>query len=405
MTTSPNSFIAAPRPQTVYNNNGETRAGYGYFNDEVASSYFDYLRQQNKSFNNLDLRRFLDNKNNNIEYKKAFVRNNPPVNEDNIFKVAISDGEIFLIDTVTPGDSFVVSSARNNLKGVNLSASKARQILGQAAPAALIAAADTEDQTRRRGRPAGQTNAPRPEQPAAAADAGGGGDIDVAARMGEVGLGTAFMRLPTSDRRRLMVTDGVRVNPNNHNGSTRRNNTLAGAGRVGQTIKIGNSFIYIIRLTNQQIVAFINVQPVNNSYLLTGNDNGNVVVPLSSPTLWLRALQQRNLAEVHQYIVNEYLGTYPEHLSEFKQLLRQHINEKKKQEMNKTKLKEVIRQLVDKVLNEEMTNSTSMSTAWKIETDIESGKLDPAEVKAAAEKAEKGDSTDLAMLMLQYMQK
>ena len=52
-----------------------------------------------------------------------------------------------------------------------------------------------------------------------------------------------------------------------------------------------------------------------------------------------------------------------------------------------------------------MTNSTSMSTARKIENDIESGKLDPAEVKAAAEKAEKGDSTDLAMLMFTYLQK
>jgi hypothetical protein len=408
ITTSPTRFISDPRPQTVYNNAGETRGGYSFsINNEAASSYFDYLRRGNKSFSDLDLTRFLGNKNISIGAKKTFIRNNPPTGENNAFRAVISNDrgseEIFLIDTRTPNDSFVLSSARNNLKGINIPASKARQLLGQAAPATLAAAAD--DQTRRRGRPAGQTNAPRPEQPAVADAGGGGGDIDVAARMGEVGLGTAFMRLPTSDRRRLMVTDGVRVNPNNHNGSTRRNNVLAGAGRVGQTIKIGDSFIYIIRLTNQQIVAFINVQPMNNNYLLTGNDNGNVVVPLSSPRLLLQALQQRNLAEVHQYIVNEYLGTYPEHLSEFKELLRKHINEKKKQEMNKNKLKEAIRQLVDKVLTEEITNSKSMSTARKIETDIESGKLDPAEVKAAAEKAEKGDSTDLAMLMLTYLQK
>ena len=56
------------------------------------------------------------------------------------------------------------------------------------------------------------------------------------------------------------------------------------------------------------------------------------MVPLNSPSDLLQALQQRNLAEIHNYLVNEYLGANPNHLTEFKQLLRKHINEKKNEQ-------------------------------------------------------------------------
>ncbi len=104
-------------------------------------------------------------------------------------------------------------------------------------------------------------------------------------------------------------------------------------GRVGQVISLpGGSKIYIIRLANQQIIASINIQPGNRNYILTGNDNGNVAVPLNSPAELLQALQQRGLAEIQNYLVNEYLGANPTHITEFKQLLRKHINEKNEQE-------------------------------------------------------------------------
>jgi hypothetical protein len=127
------------------------------------------------------------------------------------------------------------------------------------------------------------------------------------------------------------VNSGERVNPNGDRGAARRNNILGNSGRVGRIIKVGASKIYIIRLTNQQIVAFINVQPGNRNYLLTGNADGNIAISLNSPDELLQALQRRNLAEVHQYIVNEYFSRNPNHLTEFKQLLRKHINEKNEQ--------------------------------------------------------------------------
>ena len=78
------------------------------------------------------------------------------------------------------------------------------------------------------------------------------------------------------------------------------------------------------------MIASINVQPGNSNYVLTGNEGGNNAFSLNSPAELLTVLQQRNLAEIHQYLVNEYMERNPEHLIEFKELLRKHLNEKKK---------------------------------------------------------------------------
>jgi hypothetical protein len=145
--------------------------------------------------------------------------------------------------------------------------------------------------------------------------------------MQETGLDVAFMRLPTSIRRRLNVNNASRVNPNGDRGAARRNNQLGARGTVGRVIAIpGGSKIYIIRLANQQIIASINVQPGNYNYVLVGNENGNNALSLNSPSDLLAVLQQRGLAEVHSYLVNEYLGANPNHLTEFRQILRQHLN-------------------------------------------------------------------------------
>ena len=93
----------------------------------------------------------------------------------------------------------------------------------------------------------------------------------------------------------------------------------------------GPSSVYIIRLANNNIIASVVIQPGNMHYVVTNT----TTFSLNSPRDLLQALQQRNLAEVHQYLVNEYLDRHPEHLTEFRQLLRQHINEKKKQNENK----------------------------------------------------------------------
>jgi len=73
------------------------------------------------------------------------------------------------------------------------------------------------------------------------------------------------------------------------------------------------------------------VVPNNSHWLITSTG----AYQLDSVNDLLRALQQRGLAEVHQYIVNEYFDRNPHHLTEFRQLLRQYINEKKKQNEQK----------------------------------------------------------------------
>jgi hypothetical protein len=86
--------------------------------------------------------------------------------------------------------------------------------------------------------------------------------------------------------------------------------------------------VYIIRLANNTTVASVVAQPGNLHYIVTNNGS----YPLGSPRELLQVLQRRNLAEIHQYLVNEYMGRNPEHLSEFKELLRKHINEKKNEQ-------------------------------------------------------------------------
>jgi hypothetical protein len=137
------------------------------------------------------------------------------------------------------------------------------------------------------------------------------------------------MRLPRADNRRLNVTNGRRVSPNGDRGAARRNNQLGAAGSVGRVIEVGASKIYIIRLANQQIIASINIQPGNRNYLLFPNAQGNVMVPMNSPSELMQVLQRRNLAEVRNYMVREYISNNPHHLGEVKSLLKKHIAETK----------------------------------------------------------------------------
>jgi hypothetical protein len=100
---------------------------------------------------------------------------------------------------------------------------------------------------------------------------------------------------------------------------------LGNAGRVEQTLEFERSKIYIIRLANQQIIASINIQPGNHNYIIYNT----FAIFLNSPSELMQALRQRNLAEVRNYIVREYLHNNPQHLDEVHELIRQHVNETK----------------------------------------------------------------------------
>jgi hypothetical protein len=172
----------------------------------------------------------------------------------------------------------------------------------------------------RRGRPAGQPNAPRIQQQAPA------GNINVGERMQAAGITNGFLDLPRGVRNRINVNNANTTVLGGNRGASRRQNILGGAGRVTSIIEVGPSTIYLIRLNNGSTVASVVSQPGNEHFLITAQS----AYRLGSPSELLQALQQRNLAEIHQYIVNEYMERNPEHLNEFKELLRKHINEKKK---------------------------------------------------------------------------
>ena len=283
-------------------------------------SFFTYLRQTNQSFTDSTLLGTLGSERGYrvLESKKAFVQANPPVSANNVNKIAMNGDEILLINTADTRASRKISGNSGKLIKANVPSSLAARLLGTAAPAAIAQAATA---TGRRGRPAGQPNAPRPAAAPVAP-----GEINVREVMSDTGLETAFLRLPRIILRKLNRTNASRVDPNGDRGAARRNNQLGDRGRVGRIIQVGGSKIYFISLPGARIVASINVQPGNSNYLLVGNDGGNVAVALNSPSDLVQALQQRGLAEHHDYLVREFLDNYPEHKNEVKNILKQHLN-------------------------------------------------------------------------------
>jgi hypothetical protein len=309
------------------NNNNWRRRGGGsdyMINPNAWQSYFTYLRSINKSYDSNELLRTLKLDtygSGGIDAKKAFIRANPPITADNMYRPVMNGNIALLINLQNPRESFQVSDRSGKLNRASIPTSLVRQLTGQGQPAAGQVAAQVGG-VARRGRPAGQPNAPQPAAPAAA------GNINVGAIMQGAGIMNGFMDLPRSILRRLNVNDASPVLLQNNRGASRRQNILGANGRVTRVIEVGPSTIYIIRLNNGSSVASVVVQPGNSHYIITPQS----AYQLDSPSQLLSALQQRNLAEIHQYLVNEYMGRNPKQLTEFKELLRKHINEKKNEQ-------------------------------------------------------------------------
>ena len=324
--TSPSSptAVLAYRVTSEYNRNGRA-SGYGNMTPSKIPAYHAYLRSINKSFNDQDLQNILGNNGINFEGKVAAARDGIPVNADNVYKVVYNNDTdlVMLINTDNSRESKMLSRARNNLKQFSIPQGAADIYLGRTpAQAPGQAAAQPAAGATRRGRPAGVPNAPRPQQaqPVAA------GDLSLSTVANQWGLLRGFNTLPRPILRKFRV-NGRQVPVANNRGASARNNILLGnRGRVTTVYEFGPSTIYIIQLPNGSSIASIVAQSGNNHYIVTDGSS----YPLGSPRELLQVLQQRNLAEIHQYIVNEYLERNPSHLTEFKELLRKHINEKKK---------------------------------------------------------------------------
>ena len=302
---------------SVRNGSWDLSQGFTTNDPEVYRTWFAYLGTQNLRYTDDDLIRGLRTAGqNNREALNAIITAEPPMAEGSSLAPKIYNNIAYVINTQNPRTSFSVSSNTGRLTQANISPANADIILGRPTPTAAATA------TGRRGRPAGG-GAPRQQAPAAPVAAG---DINVREVMSDTGLETAFLRLPRIILRKLNRTNASRVDPNGDRGAARRNNQLGGRGRVGRIIQVGGSKIYFISLPGARIVASINVQPGNSNYLLVGNDGGNVAMPLNSPSDLVQALQQRGLAEHHNYLVREFLNNYPEHTNEVKNILKQHLN-------------------------------------------------------------------------------
>ena len=289
--------------------------------------YFAFMRNENQVYTDDELlglfRRGYDFPG---DSKVNFIKATPPLNPTGRYAVAFyaPNNVAYLINKQNPRESLRISDRSGKLVKANIPPVLARQLTGATPDEATPV---TAPDVRRRGRPAAGAV---PAAPAAAPAAGDGG-INIGQVMINWGLEPAFLRLPRTDYRRLNVTNAASILPTTDRGATRRNNTLNGRGRVTQVLSTGASKIYIIRLNNGQTVASINVQPGNRNYLLTGNQNGNVMVPMNSPSELLSVLQNRNLAEMRRYLTQEYISNNPTHLEEVRELLQQHIAETRNQ--------------------------------------------------------------------------
>jgi hypothetical protein len=304
------------------NGNWRRKGGNGdYSNDpEVYKSIFRYLSQTGVTFSDRQLVDGLKGMSRRVYNPrgivKAIIEAGVPMATDSTFKPIIYQDKPYIVNTQSPRNSYTASDTTGKLVSANIPASTAARMLGTAAPVAVAQAA-----TGRRGRPAGQANAPRPAAAPAAA-----GDINVREVMDETGLDVAFLRLPRNILRKLNVTNASRVAPNGDRGAARRNNQLGARGTVGRVIAVGGSKIYFIRLANGQIIASINVQPGNGNYVLFPNASGNAAIALNSPSELVSALANRGLAEHYNYLVREFMANYPEHKNEVKNILEKHLN-------------------------------------------------------------------------------
>ena len=308
-------------------------------NSNIWREYFNYLRNKNFSYTDDQLMRVLSNLSSR---KKAFIEALPPMAANSMYKPAVFNDTSYLVNTVNPRDSKMISNTSGKIVKGALSSSQASTALGttvqapagqaQAAPAAAQAGAP------RRGRPAGVPGAPRP----AAAPAAGG--TPVSELMDGRRLDTAFDGLPRSVRARL--TTAVQETGLSR-GASRRNNQLGNRGRVVSTWNSGPSSIYFIRLTDGEIIASINIQPGNGNYVLI---QGQPPVRLNSPTELLSALQQRNLAEV---LIAEFMSSNPTMIDETKKVVDFYNRKiKNKPNMKLNELKDLIKNEIRAVLAE-----------------------------------------------------
>jgi hypothetical protein len=281
---------------------GSTRADL-----ESWRAFFEYLRSQNLAYNTNQL---LGMFRNTYYTGERFAKANPPLTEDNLYKIVEYEGVVYLVNRTNSRESRKISPNSGKLIKASIAPNLAARMLGVEPPARPAAAAG------RRGRTAGTT---RQAEPTAAPAQGGGQDtIDL---ITQAGLTTGFDALPTGVRNRLI--NGSVTPVNTDRGATRRNGALGTRGRVTGVITAGQSKFYVIRLASGTMIGSVAMQPDARHYVVTtqtafGIPNANALIS---------ALQQRNLAEeMKAPLVHLHSLASPQDLEEIKHKLKSFSN-------------------------------------------------------------------------------
>ncbi len=283
---------------------------------EMGEVYGEFLKNNNVELTNNIITNLFERNKWGTAYpsKVAFASaSNLPYAEGSIYRLTVNDGKIYIVNTANPAESFRISEKTGRI----LSTRAPRTVAPRATPAQLGAGeriAAPLAGAGRRGRPAGGTN--RPIE--------GNISDDLTTTLTNSGLLNSFNQLPIGVRSRFFG-DSTRGNLRNDRGVSRRDNLLAGYGHVDYVRIVGPSAIYGIQLDSGNIVASIVAQPGNSHWLLTQNN----AFQLDSPANLVAALRQRNLTEIRDYIVNEYMELNPNQVNELKDTIKKHIEETK----------------------------------------------------------------------------
>lgn len=283
---------------------------------EMGEVYGEFLKNNNVELTNNMITNLFERNKWGTSYlsKVAFASaSNLPYAEGSIYRLTVNDGKIYIVNTANPAESFRISEKTGRI----LSTRAPRTVAPRATPAQLGAGeriAAPLAGAGRRGRPAGGTN--RPVE--------GNISDDLTTTLTNSGLLNSFNQLPIGVRSRFFG-DSTRGNLRNDRGVSRRDNLLAGYGHVDYVRIVGPSAIYGIQLDSGNIVASIVAQPGNSHWLLTQNN----AFQLDSPANLVAALRQRNLTEMRDYIVNEYMERNPNQVNELKDTIKKHIKETK----------------------------------------------------------------------------
>jgi hypothetical protein len=216
-------------------------------NAEDFQKIFGYLRDQNVTYNDGNLRSIFNNR--SVNAIRAFVEANPPLDPANNLRPIIYQDNVYLFNTPDPRNSYRISPQSGRLLQKSFSARDVAAITGQQTPAAARAA---------------RTPAAAATRPPAATPVAGGNAGTTPTLIANAGLTRGFEALPASFRSRIAA--GTPVNTNRTARS--RQAALGNRGRVIGAISAGQDQLVIIQIGDNTF-AQASFQPDARHFIIT----------------------------------------------------------------------------------------------------------------------------------------